>query len=266
MKTIITFLLFSLALTLNVISQDVSKSKAPAREIRIDGKFRDWNYPFSFYIPEIEMRFEIANDKNNLYMVFLASDLMKMQKMFAAGWQVQLSTKEKGKKFSSKLTIPAVEFQEEPGSLALSTNPFTSFNIMVSKYKLQLAGIKAEGFKTKNGDLPLTDPNGISVGIASDSMMNLCYEIQIPLNELIPENTRTLQETLQLTVVLNAFKPKDDKKSPSTVSDTRTYAGMYGYVPNYSNYYGMMDQPEQQNEFFRDSKGKIKFVLNSSQK
>jgi len=123
------------------------------------------------------LTFDIVNDESHLYLFFMSNDPKEISKIVSSGWQIQLSSKEKNKKFSSVLSVPPVDFGEQQQALKGpdDKNTANEFKVLVSKYKLQLTGIVTKGFKTKNGELPLTQPDGINVGISSDSLLNLCY-------------------------------------------------------------------------------------------
>jgi hypothetical protein len=262
MKTIKIALLLTLIFKLSLSAQDdISKSDWRSKEIRIDGSHKDWNIPFKYYDKTIEMTFDISNNSTHLFLFFMTNDPMKMNKIISAGWQIQLSTKEKSKKFSSVINIPGVQFESEVSQIDPNRKrTINDFIIMVNKYKLQLPGIKAKGFKTKNGDLPVIDKNGISIGIGADSVRNLCYEISIPLNELITDKLLKLTEILQLNVRINAMEVPGEENRDQGISNNRPYTGMEGYVHYPSYMYGNPGM-EEVNDFFKANNYKLKFRL-----
>jgi hypothetical protein len=272
MKNITRFILSILIIYFSLHLQaqdDISKSEWQSNEIKIDGKYDDWKIPFKSFDKNIGMKFEISNNNSHLFIFLMTIDPMKMSKLINSGMQIQISSKEKGRKFSASINIPGVQFEDQlnqknPQAEQKKPNEKSSINdfiVLVSKYKLQLPGIKTKGFKTKNGDLPLIDKNGISVGIAADSIQNLCYEISLPFKELLAENLFQFNEVVQLNIKVNALViPGEDKKNDEGISSNRTYAGMYGYVNNYRYMYGPSGAGEV-NDMFRDNTSKFKFRL-----
>ncbi len=264
MKTIIILILIGLAMNISLSAQDdISKSVWRSKEIKIDGIHNDWNIPLSFYNKIIGMKFDISNNSSHLFLFLMTNEPMKINKLINSGMLIQISSKEKGRKFSASINIPGVQFESEVNQKDPNEKKSSNeFLLLVSKYKLQLPGIKTKGFKTKNGDLPLFDNNGISIGIGADSIKNLCYEISLPLNELMVENLLQLNEILQLNIKVNALTipGEDKKKRDEGISSNRTYAGMYGYVYRPTYMYGPAGSGEV-NDIFKDNTYKLKFKL-----
>ena len=222
MKIIIPGLYLILAINPGLQAQDnISKSDWKPTGLIIDGNNKDWNLAFNFYDKSTGLQFDISNNSSHIFLFFMTNDNMKMTKMINAGWQIQLSSNEKSKKFSATIIFPAVTILEnenviDQNSIRSDIRSDMDFNSLINEYKLFLPGIKTKGFKTKNGDLQLIDTTGINIAIGSDSLNNLCYEISIPLNELIESNLIKLNELVQMNIKINPIKiSAEDKKGNS---------------------------------------------------
>ena len=123
-----------------------------------------------------------------------------------AGWSVELSSKEKNRKFNATLTFPAVNMegigQKRPGSQFEKKVPGNPF---ITAYKLQLQSVAVKGFESSQSAVKMNDPNGIDIAVGADSLLNIVYEIAIPLKELMPEKAIQLNELITLSVNVNAF-------------------------------------------------------------
>jgi len=196
-----------IAITLNGLAQsDVSKSRWKSTAIIIDGNDKEWIHPLNFYDDKSGLLFAICNDQTNVYLAFTVNDEMKMRKLMSAGWSVELSSKEKNKKFSSSITFPAVKMMEmgnnRPGSQfekKVAGNPF------IDTYKSQLIAIAAKGFLSNRDVLSLNDHKGIDIAVGTGSEQRIFYEIAIPLKELMVENSFKLDELITLNVNVNAL-------------------------------------------------------------
>lgn len=243
---IISGLCLILAINSGLKGQDnISKSDWNSSRLNIDGNNKDWLLPFNFYDRSTGLKFDISNNSSSIYLFFMTNDNIKIMKMMNAGWQLQLSSNEKNKKFSSTIIFPAVPVLDKiTGENTIQTD--MDFNSLVNEYKMFLPGIKTKGFKTKNGELPLVDTAGINIAIGTDSLKNLCFEISIPLSELIDADLIRLNEVLQLNIRLNGMKiPAEEKNNNNDPYGSGNYgrgsssmSRGYGQgMPNYGNPY-----------------------------
>lgn len=195
-----------LALTLNGMAQsDVSKARWKSKEIVIDGNDREWAKPLNFYDDKSGLLFAICNDRQNVYFAFTVNDEMKMRKLMGAGWSIELSSKEKERKFNATLTFPAIKLSgmgKRPGSEFEKKVPG---NPLIDAYRLQIQSIGAKGFLSNQTELKLNDKNGIDIAIGTDSSRFIVYEIAIPLKELMAGNSAQLDELINLNVSVNAM-------------------------------------------------------------
>jgi hypothetical protein len=207
MQKISWTLVVLLALTLNGLAQsDVSKSRWKSKEIVVDGNDREWTQPLNFYDDKSGLLFAICNDQRNVYFAFRVKDELKMRKLMSAGWSIELSSKEKEKKFDAVLTFPAVNMEgmnRRPGDQfekKVAGNPF------IDAYKLQLQSVAVKGFKSNQSELKLNNHKDIDIAIGTDTAQFIVYEIAIPLKELIAENLVQLNELITLNVSVNAME------------------------------------------------------------
>jgi hypothetical protein len=214
-----------LALTLNGMAQsDVSKARWKSKEIVIDGNDREWAKPLNFYDDKSGLLFAICNDRQNVYFAFTVNDEMKMRKLMGAGWSIELSSKEKERKFNATLTFPAIKLSgmgKRPGSEFEKKVPG---NPLIDAYRLQIQAIGAKGFLSNQTELKLNDKNGIDIAIGTDSSRFIVYEIAIPLKELMAGNSAQLDELINMNVSVNAM----DRPTGGDRGDREGRAGRSG--------------------------------------
>jgi len=203
----ISWSLFALlAFTLNALAQsDVSKSRWKTKEIVVDGNIREWTKPLNFYDDKSGLLFAICNDKSNVYFAFTVNDEMKMRKLMSAGWSVELSSKEKDRKFNATLSFPGIQVAgmgRRPGSEFEKKVPG---NPVIDSYRLQLVSVAAKGFLSNQTEVKLNDRNDIDIAVGADSTRFIIYEIAIPLKELIADHSAQLDELITLNVSVNAL-------------------------------------------------------------
>jgi uncharacterized membrane protein YgcG len=221
-----------LALTLNGWSQsDVSKARWRSKEIVVDGNDCEWTKPLNFYDDKSGLLFAICNDQQNVYFAFTVNDELKMRKLMSAGWSVELSSKEKNKKFNATLTFPAVNMEgignHRPGDQFEKKVPGNPF---IDGYRSQLKSIEIKGFQSNKTALQLNDRNGIDIAIGADSSRFIVYEIAIPLKELIADHVAQLDELITLNVAVNALARPTvvDREGPATRGGGGSHGEMSG--------------------------------------
>lgn len=239
MEKINLVLIIFLTFTLNVSAQnDISKAKWQSKKIIIDGNNNEWDKPFSFYDSKSGLTFAIANDSTNLFLCFTNDDEWKIRKMMRAGWSIELLSKEKNNKINTSIAFPGLQ------TLDIANNR-TSYNLrnkadfknIINTYILHFTSIKAKGFKTKNGDLPIVDKNGILISIGAVSGEYIVYEVAIPFKELFTNILLRYDELLTLRVTVNtlqspSYKSKNQNRGSGGAAQgedrNRGQGGMYG--------------------------------------
>jgi hypothetical protein len=208
MKIFTLLLVQFLMLNMNVMAQnDVIKSRMKGKAILIDGNDNEWNKPLNFYDDKTGLMFDISNNEQNLYFIFTNKEEMKMRKLMSAGWSIELFSKEKNKKFKSKLTFPATKMawqrdRRGAGSMEkkIKGNPF------ITSYLEQIPSIGTRGFQSGVDQVMLNNRNGIDIAIGADNEQHIVYEISIPLKELFNGNPVRLDELINLNITVNAME------------------------------------------------------------
>jgi hypothetical protein len=238
MSKINLLLIIFLTFTLKISAQnDISKAKWQSKKIVIDGNNNEWDKPFSFYDSKSGLTFALANDSTNMYLCFTDDDEWKIRKMMRAGWSIELVCKEKNNKFNASIAFPGlqtmnVENNRTRSSLSLKAD----LNNLINTYILHVSRIKTKGFKTKNGELPIIENNGIMISIGAVSGQYIVYEIAIPFKELFTGKILRYDELLTLIVTVNTLQsPSYNSKIPNRGSDVtredsrnRDQGGRYG--------------------------------------
>ena len=186
---------------------DISRSIWKSGEIIIDGNDKEWTKPQNFFEQKNGLIYIISNDKDHLYFDISVSDKMKMMKMMGSGWSLELISKEKNKKFKLSLVFPAqkmIQIMNMSNRGKRENKP--NEDILIKLYQSQLSSVMAKGFKTTRGELPLTNKRGIKIGIGENQDQQLVYEIAIPLNELLPDESIQLNELMSLNININAME------------------------------------------------------------
>ena len=193
---------------LQISAQDgITTARWQSAKIVTDGNNNEWMKPFNLYDAESGLLFTMTNDSKALYLCFTAKDERKISKLMKAGWRIEISAKEKKKKFDAAIAFPAIQMINTPGKdQGIGQKESPDFRNDINLYKINLQAVKAEGFVSANGDIPLVTPDKINIGVGGDSTHQLTVELAIPLKELFPENNASLNEELTLAVTINALK------------------------------------------------------------
>ena len=204
MKFIPALLVF-FALACPALAQpDVSRSEWKTDKLNIDGNDKEWKKPFSFRDNASGFSYAIGNDSQNLYLVFSVNDPMKMMKLMRSGWSLELSSKEKKRKFKATLNIPGVQMtgNGRTGGGTESGSRAEGY-LMIKAYEAQVGGISLSGFQSGPAELKLNGHSDIQLGIGAGSDQNLIYEIAIPFKQLVAGNLIQLNELITLNANVN---------------------------------------------------------------
>ncbi|MDB5226678.1 MAG: hypothetical protein JWN78_871 [Bacteroidota bacterium] len=204
---ILPFFLFTI-----ISNAQVHQSHWQSMPVSIDGDDKDWEKPLHLYNTNTGLLFSIANDNKSLYICFEANEKQKMHKLMHAGWDLELSSKDKKAKFTSTIIFPAIAGQMNnsghnktdysAGSVESKKGKF-DINEMIDSYRLRLSNISTKGFTTQNGTLSVNNSTGIKAGIGNNGE-NIVFEFAIPLSELSTNDLFDVKE-LQLNVTVNAL-------------------------------------------------------------
>lgn len=207
MRKLYLALLGGVAFTMHVSAQsDVTRARWKSAAIVIDGNDGEWKKPLNLYDDKSGILYAIANDTKTLYLDFTVSDRMKMRKMMAAGWSVELLSKEKGKKFKAgiifpEMKLPGTRNRRDPEQMGgeLQDNP------AISGYGMMLRTVGLKGFRSNQTETLLRNKKGIDIAVGQNAEQQLVCEIAIPLTELFAANDIQLNELITLAVNVNAF-------------------------------------------------------------
>ena len=204
-KNIILICIVLTSVSLKLFSQgDVSKTRWISSKIAIDGNDKEWTQPLNCYDDNSGLMFAIGNDREDLFLCFTGNNELKMKKLMSAGWSIELSSKEKQKKFKADLIFPGVNvmgFRRSENNIEKKPA-----NSLIKIYQLQLTKVLAKGFKSNISELTLNDKNDINIGVGADSIQHIVYEIAIPLKELFISDLIRLNELITLNVTINALE------------------------------------------------------------
>ncbi|MBV9987070.1 MAG: hypothetical protein JO301_05290 [Chitinophagaceae bacterium] len=193
--------------------EDVSESRWKTQEILIDGNDNDWAQPLNFFDNTSGMIFSMANDTKNIYLCFSNNDHAKAARMMMAGWSVELVSSEKKRKFDVTIAFPKVE------DLNLLRDEASK---AVSIYKTEMTTPKAKGLLSHSTEIPLTNNDGVTIGIGANTADRIVYEIRIPVKELMDEGMLQLNEVVSVDVVVNALDRPSGQNAGSGESGGRS--------------------------------------------
>lgn len=174
---------------------DVTMARYPEKPVVADGHTDEWRMPLNLFDNKTGFVFTVANDKENLYLCFTAREELKAERLMKAGWEIELSSSEKKRKFNATLMFPPVN----DANISLNGE----YRNQVSYYKMGMPAVQAKGFLTSNGDIPVQNGTGIRIGIGADNVQKLVYEIAIPLNEMMEAGKTHLNEIINLDITVN---------------------------------------------------------------
>ncbi|MES2003762.1 MAG: hypothetical protein V4450_04520 [Bacteroidota bacterium] len=209
-KIVCSILSLSFFSTTLMAQEDVSLAKWQSTPVIIDGNENDWEQPFNLFDNKSGLIFTISNDQKNLYLCFTDKEAQKAEKLMRAGWSIELISSEKKRKFDAIISFPKIE---DPNS-----NTRTEFRNQVGIYKKEMVTVKAKGFVTNNGDIPLDNKDGISIGIGTDDRQSIVYEIAIPIKQLTEEQNLQFNELITLDITVNAMNKPAGAQSNTTRS------------------------------------------------
>ena len=205
---VIFFAIFLLGVQLK--AQDgLSVSRWQNDKINVDGNNDEWEKPLNLYDDKTGLLFAVANDRKNLYLCFTGKDDLKIKKMMHAGWTLQVISREKKKKFDASIAFPAIHLlmpEKKGNEMIDAAKQKTGFSDQVNVYKIQFSQVTAKGFVTRNGLVSLNDSLGINIGIGSDRVQKIIYEISIPINELLADAGSLSDLPIELKVSVNPLE------------------------------------------------------------
>jgi hypothetical protein len=157
----------------------------PPPNITIDGDLNDWGDSLRYYNQDKQIKYSLANDKDNIYMAIRINDRTEQVWILNAGLTLSIDTRGK-KKESFSITFPVGDqgglsqfggTRQDNGDLTKQDR-----DELMQARLTKLREIKVLGFKDIEGDMITTSNTyGIKTAIDYDKDGNLVYEAAIPL-------------------------------------------------------------------------------------
>jgi hypothetical protein len=176
-----------LALSATVSAQlKQNQNLPPPANLVIDGNLTDWGDSLRYRNEEKNIKYTLANDKENLYAAIRISDRLEQARVLNSGITISIDTHGK-KKETFSMTFPL----RYPGTPAPAFTGFKDDGGEITKEEREeltrerittLRSIKMTGFKDIENDMITTSNTyGIKAAVDYDADGNLVYEAAIPL-------------------------------------------------------------------------------------
>jgi hypothetical protein len=165
-----------------------NKLQPPPSNITIDGDLKDWGDSLRYYNQDKQLKYTLANDRDNLYLAIRVNDRSEQIRILRAGLTLSIDTRGK-KKESFTMTFPVGD-QSSPG-LAETARELRGVNNdvkqedrdeLIQARLTKLREIKITGFKDIESEIMTTSNTyGFKVALDYDKDGDLVYEAAIPL-------------------------------------------------------------------------------------
>jgi len=184
-------------------------------EIVIDGSNAEWQHPFKLHNTSAGVAFSIANDSSYLYLCFETKEPLYVVKMLRASWLLQLSSKERKRRFNVTLAFDPMYIELEPKHdyVENKEKKGPTFENWLDDYNLTSNTYRIQGLKN-------AQTNALTLGDTTDRLIRIgldyneekaVYEIAIPLNELMPSGPVEWNERMKLKVSIDALDTPSEK-------------------------------------------------------
>jgi hypothetical protein len=178
--------ILALSTTVNAQSKQNQNLLLPPANLVIDGSLSDWGDSLRYHNQEKNIKYTLANDKENLYAAIRISDRLEQARVLNAGITISIDTHGK-KKETFSMTFPL----RYPGSPPAAFTSFKDDGGEITKEEREeltrerittLRSIKMTGFKDiENEMITTSNTYGIKAAVDYDADGNLIYEAAIPL-------------------------------------------------------------------------------------
>jgi uncharacterized membrane protein YgcG len=178
-------------------------------DVTVDGKIQEWTNPLSYYDKDVGISYDLANDTQNLYLIFKVVDNTVQHQILSSGFELWINTKGKKKKTTGvlyplpmskpqdgdKTEAPAQRNMQQRPQGGTSANAPNGFGAPAGnlgdagKESQQLFAQKTltlSGFNIKNGLQPIEDCP-VRTAVSLDKSGNLIYELAIPFSTFYKE-------------------------------------------------------------------------------
>lgn len=179
-------IMLALSATVSAQSKQNQNLLPPPANLVIDGNLTDWGDSLRYRNEEKNIKYTLANDKENLYAAIRISDRLEQTRVLNSGITISIDTHGK-KKETFSMTFPL----RYPGTPAPAFTGFKDDGGEITKEEREeltrerittLRSIKMTGFKDIENDMITTSNTyGIKAAVDYDADGNLVYEAAIPL-------------------------------------------------------------------------------------
>lgn len=164
-------------------AQNGSLPRPPAG-IVIDGDLHEWGDSLKHYNPELMLGYDLANDRDNIYIAIRISDPSEQARVLRNGFTVGINTTGK-KKDTYSITFPVggneSALQQATQQLDNDNAPQDHDEMMRAKLT-KLRNIKVTGFKDVESEVITTaNTYGFKTAMSYDEKGYLLYEAAVPL-------------------------------------------------------------------------------------
>jgi hypothetical protein len=181
----------------------------------IDGSNTEWQHPFKLYNTSAGISFSVANDSSHLYLSFETTEPLYVVKMLRAGWYLQLSSKERRRRFNTALVFDPMYIELEPKHdyVENKEKKGPTFENWLDDYRLESNTYTIQGLRHYQ-------KNALTLGDTTDNLIRVrlgynqkkaVYEIAIPLKELMPLSQVKWNERMKLKVNIDALEAPPEK-------------------------------------------------------
>lgn len=231
MKPLFSILTFILISTYSQ-GQDYRSPSVWQDAIEIDGLNTEWQHPFKLHNTSAGVSFSIANDSTHLYLCFETTEPLYVVKMLRAGWSLQLSSKERRRRFNAIIAFDPMYIELEPKHdyAENKTKKGPTFENWLDDYKLESNTYTIQGLRH-------SQKNALTLGDTTDNLIRIrldyneekaVYEIGIPLKELMPIAQIEWKERMKLKVYIDALEAPREKGKLSLGTGTFQTVGRQG--------------------------------------
>lgn len=208
--------------------------------VQIDGNLSEWGDSLRYFFEKQDLRYEIANDKEHLYIAMQVKDGAWQMQALHQGFNFVIN-KEGKKRDGASITFPLPD-RESLRALAAKDKdekPADARKGILGTVR----GIYVDGMiDIVDGLISLENNYGIKTAVAIDSNDALCYEAVIPLKRIGISSTDTKE--LAFNVKINGVI----MRTVGGGAMNRYGYGSYGYGYPYNSYGRQPTRKEAQQE------------------
>lgn len=229
--------LISIVLTVGVLagfSQNHIQCNWQKTKPVIDGHNTEWGTYLPNYNSSSLVAYNMTNDSQYLYLVFMVNNRIMERKIMQGGMQLKIKTKSLGKNPAVvSFPVPQKRGKAKPSGQE-TTNTGEHKRPDFSKFReIFVSGninFLTQGFSSENGQFTLPKSEGIVPALNWDST-EMYYEVKIPLSEIFGKNFNLAEATkkkfrvfLEIPAAISGQRPDNSEGRPSQTEGRETPA------------------------------------------